>query len=137
MTKCGSCGMEFFRVPFFKQKYCSYECFGKMNAGENHYKWKGYKVTGGGYVKIFQGDEHPFTDSAGYVFEHRLNVESHLRKTDPTSKFLVEVKGNLFLSPTAVVHHKDRNKQNNDISNLEPFSSHSEHLSSHNHRTKH
>lgn len=35
------------------------------------------------------------------------------------------------LLPTEIVHHKDHNKLNNDISNLELFSSHRDHVIQH------
>lgn len=55
----------------------------------------------------FQSDYH------GYVQEHRLVLEKHLGR---------------FLLPTEVVHHIDGNHANNDISNLQLFSSNGEHL---------
>jgi len=38
------------------------------------------------------------------MFEHRLVMEQHLGR---------------YLLPTEIVHHRDSNRQNNDISNLE------------------
>ena len=57
--------------------------------------------------------EHPQARKAGYVLEHRLVAESVLGR---------------LLEPGEVVHHRDRNKQNNDPSNLEVFATNGEHL---------
>ena len=61
---------------------------------------------------------HPFS-SNGYVFEHRLVMEAHLREADPYSRFLIRLGNQMYLSPDYVVHHKDENKTNNAVSNLE------------------
>ena len=70
---------------------------------ERSSNWKGGKgITSHGYVKVFF-PEHPYASAAGYVYEHRLIVERHLKR---------------YLKPSEVVHHIDFNKQNNDINNL-------------------
>ena len=56
---------------------------------------------------------HPYANHLGYVFEHRLIVEAHLGR---------------YLLPSEVVHHIDGDRTNNDIGNLEVFSSNGEHL---------
>jgi len=78
----------------------------------NHF-WKGGRIVDkSGYILI-KTRTHPFATKNGYVREHRLVMESHLKR---------------FLLPTEVVHHKDGDKQNNLIDNLEVFSSNGEHL---------
>ena len=51
---------------------------------------------------------HPYAlkncGNAGYIMEHRLIMEQHIGR---------------YLTEEEVVHHKDRNKVNNDISNLQ------------------
>lgn len=59
---------------------------------------------------------HPAADHHGYVMEHRLVMEKHLGR---------------LLAETEVVHHKDGNKANNEIENLELFVSHSAHVKEH------
>lgn len=48
------------------------------------------------------------------MFEHRLVAEKYLL-TDENS---IVVDGKRYLSKDYVVHHKDHNRQNNDVSNL-------------------
>ena len=51
--------------------------------------------------------DHPNATKNGYVLMHRVVVENYL---------------NRLLSADEIVHHKDGNKHNNDISNLEVMS---------------
>lgn len=93
--------------------------FGKK--AEQNPAWKGgRKIRADGYILVYAPD-HPYAISDGkgkgkgrYVLEHRLVMEQHLGR---------------YLLPNEVVHHKDENPSNNDISNLELFSSQSEHIS--------
>lgn len=62
--------------------------------------------------------DHPFARS-GYVLQHRLVVERYLRAKEPDSKFLIKLGDQLYLSLEFEVHHKDEDKVNNAISNLE------------------
>lgn len=78
------------------------------------FNWKGGRyIDGNGYVKIWKPD-HIFVDSKGYVKEHRLVYEEHFK---------------CCLLPWAVIHHINKNKQDNRIENLMPFFSHSLHIS--------
>lgn len=51
--------------------------------------------------------DHPNATKNGYVLEHRLRIEDKLKR---------------FLSSDEVVHHKDGDKHNNKIENLEVMS---------------
>lgn len=64
---------------------------------------KGFIITDSGYIKRMAKD-HPKADGKGYVAEHRLVMEAHLGR---------------LLTEDEVVHHKDRDRCNNDICNLE------------------
>lgn len=66
-----------------------------------------------GYVLIYVKD-HPHSGN-GYVLEHRYVMEQKLGR---------------YLEPFETVHHKDHNKQNNNIDNLELLSN-SEHAKLH------
>ena len=63
----------------------------------------GHILTHNGYKRV-PAPSHPLADSKGYVLEHRLVVEAHLGR---------------YLSVDECVHHKDGDKLNNEISNLE------------------
>jgi hypothetical protein len=81
--------------------------------GEKNPSWKGGRyIDGDGYVSIY-APGHPYASKAGRVLEHRLVMEAFL---------------NRFLTRSEVVHHRDHDKQNNDISNLELFARNSDHL---------
>jgi hypothetical protein len=80
--------------------------------GSQNPNWKGGRmIDPDGYVLIRRPD-HPHA-SHKYVREHRLVMEEHLGR---------------FLLPTEVVHHRDSDKQNNVLSNLELFDSNGAHL---------
>lgn len=55
------------------------------------------------YIRVKQPD-HPHADSDGRVYLHRLVMEQHIGR---------------YLTSEEQVHHKDENKRNNDINNLE------------------
>lgn len=88
--------------------------FGK---GEDNPAWKGGRVIDdNGYILI-RCQDHPFAKD-GYVFEHRYVVEEWTKEHDPDNPLLIVIDGNKYLKPTAVVHHIDEVKTNNDKSNL-------------------
>jgi len=64
---------------------------------------RGFITTWNGY-RMVQMPEHPGADSKGYVREHVAVVEKHLGR---------------FMLAHEVVHHKDGNKTNNALENLE------------------
>lgn len=154
IVKCQNCDNEITTYKNNPQKYCSISCAvsarnktdanpskhrdlsGKNNpmygkgflgednpmygkTGEQAPMWKGgRKIRDDGYVLVYAPD-HPHAHSAGrrgrnlYMLEHRLIMEQYLGR---------------YLLPEEVVHHKDGNPSNNDISNLELFSTQSEHI---------
>lgn len=72
--------------------------------GKNNPSWNGGEyINNKGYVKVL-APNHPFADEHGHVLKHRLVMEQYLGK---------------YLKPEEHIHHKDGNKLNNDISNLE------------------
>jgi HNH endonuclease len=80
--------------------------------GSKNPNWKGGRVIDShGYVRRLNPN-HPFHDNHGYVREHRLIWEQHY---------------NAILLPWADVHHKDKNRQNNSILNLDAMTT-SQHM---------
>ena len=87
--------------------------------GEKNGVWKGGTTErSDGYI-YENAYSHPYATPNGYVFQHRLVAERHLLETNPESPCLVKLGENYYLSPELVVHHKDMDKKNNDISNLQ------------------
>lgn len=82
----------------------------------NYRGW--YRVNG--YVRV-HAEDHPYA-SDGYVFEHRLVYEQHLRKTDPNSPHLIQLGTQLYLHPDVVVHHINGVKDHNEVENLQAMS---------------
>lgn len=79
--------------------------------------WKGGRsIASNGYVLIHVGREHHLADVRGYTYEHRLVAEEKLGRR---------------LKPDEIVHHIDRNKQNNDPENIEVHRSTAHHLFHH------
>ena len=82
-------------------------------AGKHNGHWNGgRRKNRQGYVQILC-PEHPFANSIGYVWEHRLVMEKVLGR---------------YLLPTEVVHHKDRQPDHNAPENLTLFQSNADHL---------
>jgi len=91
--------------------------------------WKGGRtIHSDGYIYLNSPD-HPRA-SNGYVLEHRLVVERHLNDVDPDSPFLEGVHGRKVLKTCFVVHHKNFDKADNRIENLQCMTT-SEHKTLH------
>lgn len=71
--------------------------------GKETANWKGGVKMLDGYKYIYSPN-HPNRTKQRYVAEHRLIMEKHL---------------NRILDKKEIVHHKDNNKLNNNIENLE------------------
>lgn len=142
--KCDFCGKLFHKkpshIPLSKTHFCCQKCFAeykKINfCGENNHQYglKGNKnssfksderITTQGYKRIRVLD-HPFRNKADFVFEHRLIAEKYLLNEENS----VEINGKKYLKPNYEVHHIDRNRLNNDVSNLQVLTK-SEHMKLH------
>lgn len=71
--------------------------------GNKSPQWRGGRKMAKGYIYIW-AKNHPHATKKGYVAEHRLVMEKSLGR---------------YLTSKEVVHHKDHNKTNNSIENLE------------------
>lgn len=109
---CDGCGKKFTRkmTPLQLKEheykvnvYCENSCRIKYACGERNSNWKGGRKTDShGYIWLYV-PEHPHSRDR-YVREHRLVMEKYLGR---------------YLKENEVVHHKDGDKKNNNISNLE------------------
>lgn len=89
---------------------------GHNGRGALHYDYKGGRyVNDSGYVMVLRPD-HPRAMSNGYVREHILVMEAWLGRS---------------LKPNETIHHKNGNRQDNRIQNLERFDSHADHMAEH------
>lgn len=86
-----------------------------MKRGKENSSWKSdEKITNYGYKKIRCLD-HPFRDIDNFVFEHRLVAEKFLLNEENS----IEIDGSKYLRDDYIVHHKDHNKLNNSVGNLQ------------------
>ena len=83
---------------------------------ENHYNWKGGFIIQNGYKYLLYPNHPRAKSKKGYVAEHVLVMEKHLRR---------------LLKKKEVVHHIDEDKLNNNIKNLKLFKNKEEHLKFH------
>ena len=73
--------------------------------GKNNPWWRGGEfIDFKGYHRVRTPDDHPTRSYNKVIGKHRLVMEAYLER---------------YLRPDEHVHHKDNNKLNNDISNLE------------------
>ena len=144
---CAICGKLTYKKPSDTKKSktnilcCSMKCAGELkktiylgdknpnynNKGINsplHKKDK--RITYQGYVLIALDFKHPFAIDRFWIKEHRYLAEKYLM-TDEQS---ITIDGKKYLNPIYDVHHKDLNKTNNDISNLQILKR-SEHMKLH------
>lgn len=114
--KCAQCGgicwMNLHdrtrRESIFCGSACSYAWYAEKSAKSRYLNAQGY------WIRYFPG--HPNAKKGGVVLEHRYVMAEHLGRP---------------LEPHEIVHHKDRNRQNNAIENLELIASNSEHMREH------
>jgi len=138
---CKACGVTFFEhtCHAYRRTYCSMECrnthseylqkLSARSSGSGNGMWNGgIAKHSDGYV-YEKAPAHPFSNR-DYVLQHRLVMERHLREYYPVSKCLVKIAGQVYLDPTYCVHHRDLDKANNTLENLQVLT-YSEHQKIH------
>ena len=125
--KCARCGQE--HVTFasnIRSEVFTGMCRSCIHTGPNSPTWKGGRVTKHGYIYVRVYPEHPLhdtmTNNMGYIAEHRLVMAEHMGRP---------------LKRTEVVHHKNGDKTDNRIENLELYTSFEEHGQAMQERTPH
>jgi len=126
---CLTCNEEFFTPFHLKGIYCSKRCahLGKKPSEANRIALKkalrghkrpdfkgGIKHDSKGYLKLLKPN-HPNADATGYIFEHRYVMSIYIGRP---------------LKREEIVHHKNHNKIDNRIENLEIMSL-SDHMKHH------
>jgi hypothetical protein len=83
------------------------------NVGARNGSWSGGRTVDKDGYYLLSMFGHPMANNAGYVREHRFVMSRYLGRV---------------LLPEEVVHHRDGNKANNHIDNLELYEKNSQHL---------
>lgn len=113
---------------YAKGKHCSEEQKEKMRLSHlgKYTKPSEYgaheKVRSDGYICVYCPN-HPSTTKDGYVMKHRLVMEKHIGR---------------YLKDDEVVHHKNKNRADNRLENLElmTFKEHARHHMAERHNTQ-
>ena len=100
-TVCNYCGTRFYRKESHVGPFCSHPCYAaaKTRDAKERKIFQGYV-----YVRARDDVAMSMADKSGYVREHRLVMAKHLGRS---------------LRPGEEVHHKNANRQDNRIENLE------------------
>jgi hypothetical protein len=113
LCRCG-CGKESYVTKYDLLKGRANGCHSCHNRAkmqnikpENHPAWKGGRtIDNDGYILLTK-PSHPSAGSRGRIFEHRFVMEEHLGRQ---------------LTKQETIHHKNGNRQDNRIENLELWS---------------
>lgn len=124
---CQACGGGFSVIPYRKDKakWCSRECRdtdikyrthqSEQQQGEKSWRWAGgtYQFSTG-YVR----SKRQALGLATVAFEHRMVILQAMLDACPDHPFLQEADGKMRLRTEIEVHHIDRKRSNNELSNL-------------------
>lgn len=124
---CEVCGNQF-RVTLTRKdtaRFCSVKCrsispelrieISERMQGEKHWRWAGgERENSRGYIR----HKRKVLGTEKVMFNHRAVILAALLESEPNHPFLITVDGVVKLDPNIEVHHIDRNRTNNELSNL-------------------
>lgn len=89
---------------FCKKCYKNFLLTHNRKINKDYYKNHIYRqYSGNGYVLVKAKKDHPYKNTRGYIYEHRLVMEKHIGR---------------YLKPEEVVHHLNGVKDDNRLENL-------------------
>ena len=101
------CNVSFMTIArwLYRFKIRKIKSRGISRRGQKAGYWKGgrYKDNASGYVWVYNPN-HPSCTKKGYVLEHRLTIEKFIGR---------------YLRGNEIIHHKNKEKDDNRIENLE------------------
>lgn len=115
-TVCSVCGEDCFVSKCLSAKGAVAICSQGCNAKRKSLAHTGRKRRNANAYIVVHRPDHQMSDKAGRLLEHRLIMAEHLGR---------------LLEPREVVHHKDGNRSNNAIDNLDLMSGRKEHAAVH------
>jgi hypothetical protein len=118
----GKCSREIGKIlgrnPKVVQTWAKNNGMPRPKQGGAYGEWNGsyiggFRIDKNGYREVLAPKGHPYAKQSGYILEHRLVAEQLVGR---------------YVQPNEVVHHKDGDRLNNTLENLQVFSSNAEHL---------